>query len=221
MSSIFFIFMAGLFLLNTAYATCGCVCDENNIAKSYIVELSGGTRECTLPLGPPSSQCYKIDCAKCGQVLECYVNTGDPTIDQQVCHVVDNTTLFCPAQQGNNKFKTQCGQQCSGSEGTMCYAGESWGECPAVIGSSAAKCKGGASGSSAQLSNFASYQICIGGGGSTCEASGVCSTDSSGGASYHCMISSGCIASTPVTCLSAKCDAGTFADNTCPCATNL
>lgn len=208
-------------LLTTGHATCGCVCDENNNAVSYVVELSGEGRECTLPSGPPASQCYQIDCAKCGQVLECYVNTGDAAIDQEVCNIVNDDEQFCPIQHGGNKLKTQCGQQCSGSEGKACYKGESWGECPAVVGSTVATCKAGANGNPAQLSNFASYKICIGSGGSSCQASGVCSTDTIGGASYHCMVSSGCTASDPVTCLSTKCDSDSFTDNTCPCALNL
>lgn len=221
MSFVGYIILVAVCLLSTsAYAACGCVCDDNNTAHSYIVELSGSGRECPLPSGQTGSRCYNFDCAKCGQVLECYVNTGSAAEDTEVCGVVKGDQ-FCSVEQGRDKFKTLCGQQCSGREGIECYEGESWAECPAVISSSVARCKAGASGNPAQLSNFASYRVCLGGGGSTCEATGRCSTDAVGGSSYSCSVSSGCTASDPVQCLRTKCDADSSLTSTCPCAKDL
>lgn len=221
MTRLSYISFAFFCLFASAYATCGCVCDENNSPHSYIIELSGEGRECSLPAGPTTSNCYNIDCAKCGQILECYVHTMDAVADQAVCDIVNNASQFCPNEQGKNRFSTQCGQQCSGKEGVECYQGESWRECPAVLASNVARCKAGANGGPAQLRNFASYKICIGSGGATCEASGTCATDAIGGSSYHCMISAGCTSSNPVTCLSPKCDSDSSTDNTCPCANSL
>lgn len=102
-----------------------------------------------------------VDCAKCGQVLECYVNSGSSTVDTAVCEVILDESLFCPDGRGRD---TVCKQQCKGREGVKCFPGESWDTCPAVLGSlnGAAKCKGGARGDAADLSNFASYTISSG-----------------------------------------------------------
>lgn len=144
------------------------------------------------------------------------MNSGNPETDEAVCGIVEDQSAFCPIPSGRDKLKTQCGQQYSGSEGVSCIRGESWAECPAVIGSTNVECKQGATGGPAGLSNFASYKICLGAGGATCQATGVCETDAVGGSSYNCMVSSGCTSGEPVTCLSTKCDIGT-----CPCAINL
>lgn len=213
--------LIALGLLSTsAYATCGCVCDSNNKALSYIVEFSGEGRECTLPTAETGSRCFDIDCAKCGQILECYVNTGNLSDDEAVCAIVDTEEKFCPDQKGMQR-KTDCGQQCSGDQGVKCYTQDSWDQCPAVISSNIAKCKGGANdGRPAELSNFASYRICIGSGGSICEASGTCSEDGMGGVSYNCAVTSACTTGEPVSCLIPKCDSDS-GNGQCPCARNL
>lgn len=122
--------------------------------------------------------------------------------------------------------------------GQKCITGEHWGQCPPAFGdpletsepsdlgetieSSDTKCKGGAGkGGPAALSNFASYQVCLGGGSATCEASGSCSTDEHGVASYKCEITSQCIVASSVSCLSEKCDAESSNTDECQCARDL
>lgn len=105
--------------------------------------------------------CTKLFCAKCGQVLECYVNSCDGVVDQRICSAVESVPQFCP---GNGR-STTCGQQCNGAQGVKCFAGTSWSSCPAIIGVST--CNGGAGGNNgrdvlpAELSNFAVYKACV------------------------------------------------------------
>lgn len=104
--------------------------------------------------------CTKLFCAKCGQVLECYVNSCDPIVDKAVCDIVESVSDFCNGQGG----LTKCGQSCRGPQGVKCYTGLSWSSCPAKIGIS--ECIEGAAGKngkdvlSATLSNFAVYKVC-------------------------------------------------------------
>ncbi|CAN8075847.1 unnamed protein product [Agarophyton chilense] len=128
----------------------------------------------------PEPECANIDCAKCGQILECYVNSGFPNLDQTVCNVVTDRSQFCTTRRGDG---TSCLQQCKGPYGVECYAGESFGSCPVMIGSNP-KCKGGAARNRpAGLSNFASYTVCVPAEGSAevsclnakCESGSSCS----------------------------------------------
>eukprot|EP00178_Gracilaria_changii_P023603 TRINITY_DN71389_c0_g1_i1.p1 TRINITY_DN71389_c0_g1~~TRINITY_DN71389_c0_g1_i1.p1 ORF type:complete len:217 (+),score=10.46 TRINITY_DN71389_c0_g1_i1:118-768(+) len=209
-----FVFVAAL-LTSPGNASCGCICSETLVAQPYIIELAA-TGECNRPTGITDSQCYDIDCAKCGQSLECYVNTGDAAVDMAICDIVNDPAAFCPTQRGPKLFSA-CGQQCSGRDGVSCFPGESWGTCPAVLGSfgGTAKCKFGANGGPAALSNFASYTVCTGTAGASCEASGSCTAD---GSSFSCQVTSPCMQMEAVTCLNDKCDTGTSGDGTCPCA---
>eukprot|EP00178_Gracilaria_changii_P014406 TRINITY_DN40610_c0_g1_i1.p1 TRINITY_DN40610_c0_g1~~TRINITY_DN40610_c0_g1_i1.p1 ORF type:complete len:334 (-),score=43.14 TRINITY_DN40610_c0_g1_i1:457-1458(-) len=105
----------------------------------------------------PEPECVNIDCAKCGQVLECYVNSGFPEVDQRICDVVLDESQFCTTRRGDG---TACLQQCKGRQGVQCFTGTSFGSCPEMIGSNP-KCMGGAArGRPADLSNFASYTVC-------------------------------------------------------------
>lgn len=106
----------------------------------------------------PVPECVNFDCAKCGQVLECYVNSGFVSADEAVCDVVNDASQFCTTRRGDG---TACLQQCKGRQGVQCFPGTSFGSCPQRIGSDA-KCMGGAGkGRRADLSNFASYTVCI------------------------------------------------------------
>eukprot|EP00178_Gracilaria_changii_P013760 TRINITY_DN3876_c0_g1_i1.p1 TRINITY_DN3876_c0_g1~~TRINITY_DN3876_c0_g1_i1.p1 ORF type:complete len:337 (+),score=34.38 TRINITY_DN3876_c0_g1_i1:868-1878(+) len=112
----------------------------------------------------PLPECVNFDCAKCGQILECYVNSGFDELDAAICETVLDETQFCSTRSGRG---TACLQQCSGRQGVQCIPGSSFGSCPSMIGSSP-MCMGGAGRNGerpADLSNFASYQACFAVGG--------------------------------------------------------
>ncbi|KAI0557208.1 von Willebrand factor A-like protein [Gracilaria domingensis] len=112
----------------------------------------------------PLPACVNFDCAKCGQVLECYVSSGFDELDAAVCEAVLDSSTFCPIRGGR---ATSCQQQCSGRQGVKCIPGSSFGSCPSMIGSNP-QCMGGAGRDGtlpADLSNFASYQACFAEGG--------------------------------------------------------
>lgn len=250
MSIVHYIFLTAICLFTTAFAKCGCTRNENNKAQPYIVELSRNGLACPSPPNSSESQCYQIDCAMCDQILECYVKTGNPDIDEKVCEVVMNDDMFCldsgtsgggsigSSNDNGEKRMTLCGQQCSLQQGRTCYKGENWGQCPAVVGdtreisgpsktsepcdTSVSTCKEGAGkGGPAALSNFALYEIYIGGDESNCEASESCSTGENGEVIYKCTVSAECTTKDTVSCLSEKCDSDTSETNECPCARDL
>lgn len=107
--------------------------------------------------------CEKFDGAKCGTALECYVNTGNATLDAEICNIVRDPNMgenFCPT--GSQSI---CEQRCL--ENFKCFEGESFPlSCPEDAGpipGNASKCKqgGGQGGTNlSALSDLASYSYC-------------------------------------------------------------
>lgn len=110
-------------------------------------------------------RCFNLNCGKCGQLLECYLNTGDPIEDDIVAKfITDDSASFCaPGLFNGQQVRTPCGQQCNQRYGTRVVVGSDWPGCPSTkIGDD--QCVGGAGrdgDSPADLSNFASYTICL------------------------------------------------------------
>eukprot|EP00562_Extubocellulus_spinifer_P027106 CAMPEP_0178641248 /NCGR_PEP_ID=MMETSP0698-20121128/16476_1 /TAXON_ID=265572 /ORGANISM="Extubocellulus spinifer, Strain CCMP396" /LENGTH=480 /DNA_ID=CAMNT_0020281797 /DNA_START=41 /DNA_END=1484 /DNA_ORIENTATION=+ len=121
----------------------------------------------------PSSTCpdhVVVGCAKCGQVLECYIDyPPGPVFNKIAAYVTDDTTPtsgFCQTKGGgqstcqgtSNDSDNQ--QQCSGNQGVIAYPGSDIaGKCPNT--SSGFKCQGGQGGGGgpAALSNWNTYKI--------------------------------------------------------------
>lgn len=101
--------------------------------------------------------CASVDCAECGNILECYVNSGAYNQDQFICqHVMDRLT-FCP----DGQF-TKCGQFCNRYQGVSCHAAKSWVSCPAKIGFwYGDRCMERMIGLSSKVQSFSSYNICM------------------------------------------------------------
>lgn len=93
-----------------------------------------------------------VGCAKCGQILECYVDTT--TKDSAL---YTNTYNFLMSPEFCDS-KTPCDQQCAMAQGMKVYHKS---EMPAgAIGSSSFKCKAGAGGGApAALSNWNTYMV--------------------------------------------------------------
>lgn len=133
-----------------------------DIADELIECTSIGDRQCIVQ---KKRRCFTFNCGKCGQLLECYVNTGDSIEDDLVSqYVTQSSPTFCAAGlfQGQ-QVRTPCGQQCDQQYGTRVIVGSNWRGCPvATIGDD--QCNGGAGRDGenpAALSNFASYTICL------------------------------------------------------------
>lgn len=114
---------------------------------------------------PPTGGCYRFNCGKCGQILECYVNTGNALIDLLVSPFISTTSpKFCaPGLFRGQQVRTPCGQQCDQAYGTRVVRGRDWPGCP-ITEVKVDKCElgGGNDGlSAADLSNFASYTFCV------------------------------------------------------------
>lgn len=102
----------------------------------------------------PEDDCKTIDfaCAKCGQVLECYIDAQPNSIKYITTKAYIKSPAFC------NGFKTKCGgQQCAMQQGLVVYPAVSIDrQCPIMGGF---QCKAGAgNGKGAGLSNWATYQ---------------------------------------------------------------
>lgn len=118
------------------------------------------------------SRCYRLNCGKCGENLECYINTGDVADDSLVSSVISDSSsssAFCLAELDTpSKCRTPCGQELNAGVETLIFTGEDWPGCPeTIVGTHTDKCKGGAGDSNgltnpSYLSNFASYTICLG-----------------------------------------------------------
>jgi hypothetical protein len=117
-------------------------CDEE------IFEIHG---ECP-PI--PEDECTTVDfaCAKCGQVLECYIDAPTTSSEYNKTKTYIQSSKFC------NGFKTTCGgQQCAMQQGLAVYPATIIDrQCP-LLGTF--QCKAGAGkGKGAGLSNWATYQ---------------------------------------------------------------
>jgi len=102
-------------------------------------------------------------CAKCGQILECYVDAMDGSPEYSAAKDYILYGDFCGG------FKTECGgQQCAQKQGLEVYPASSADDSCPVIGGF--QCKGGAAkGKPAGLSNFATYRLQLKG---DCSAAG-------------------------------------------------
>ena len=111
----------------------------------------------TPPVAKPES-CPEFACAKCGQILECYVEAEETSSEYIAAKKYIESTSFCPGS------KTACGgQQCALSQGRVVYpVSKADPTCPKIGGF---KCKAGNSlGNSigAGLSNWNTYKVCPG-----------------------------------------------------------
>lgn len=79
-------------------------------------------------------KCLKADCARCGSVLECYVNSGSILNDKRACRLIRNRRSgICP-DGGRPGSQTKCRQSCRFlSRGVRCFPGQSFGRCPLKI----------------------------------------------------------------------------------------
>jgi hypothetical protein len=104
---------------------------------------------------PPTPPCKNVDfaCAKCGQILECYVDAsyGSPEFMATKNYIEGKS--FCDGS------KTKCGgQQCALQEGLKVYAAKDVSKTCPVLGGF--KCKAGDGGmGGAGLSNWATYRF--------------------------------------------------------------
>jgi len=215
--------------IDSAAATCACECSPGvpSLAVPYIAELRGDGA-CTAPPDGVEALCTNFVCAKCGQILECYVHSGSAALDAEVCSFIDgnNHADFC--SEGPTKKNevgaafTACHQQCDGDQGVRCYprlSNITWIAGPAMIGTS--KCQAGAGNvknndtQAAALSNFGGYRYCSA-GAPTCEARESCLNGPPVGGdpaapwqSYACTATARECAVAPAdgaTCLVEKCD---------------
>ena len=111
----------------------------------------------TPPVAKPES-CPEFACAKCGQILECYVEAKEDSPEYAIAKKYIQSTSFCPGD------KTACGgQQCSQKQGLVVYpVSEADPTCPTIGGF---KCKAGNSVGNvigAGLSNWNTYKVCPG-----------------------------------------------------------
>ena len=111
----------------------------------------------TSPVAKPES-CPEFACAKCGEILECYVEAEETSAKYIAAKKYIESTSFCPGS------KTACGgQQCALSQGRVVYpVSKADPTCPKIGGF---KCKAGNSlGTSigAGLSNWNTYKVCPG-----------------------------------------------------------
>ena len=113
------------------------------------------------PVTPPVAKpdaCPEFACAKCGQILECYVEAEETSAEYLAAKKYIESSSFC------NGFKTTCGgQQCAQSQGLVVYpVSKADPVCPKIGGF---KCKAGNSlGNTigAGLSNWNTYKVCPG-----------------------------------------------------------
>ena len=113
------------------------------------------------PVTPPVAKpelCPEFACAKCGQILECYVEAKKDSPEYAIAKKYIESTSFCPGD------KTACGgQQCSQKQGLVVYpVSEADPTCPTIGGF---KCKAGNSVGNiigAGLSNWNTYKVCPG-----------------------------------------------------------
>jgi hypothetical protein len=124
----------------------------------------------------PEDDCKNVDfaCAKCGQVLECYINAPQFSIEYSKTEAYIKGPAFC------NGFKTTCGgQQCAMQQGLAVYpASRIDRQCP-ILGTF--QCKAGAgNGRGAGLSNWATYQY------NTCAGDVDCSEKCDSGKACDC-----------------------------------
>lgn len=148
---------------------------------------SSSPSETNVPTTPPSpsaspsptmkedNMCLKADCARCGSVLECYVNTGDIINDIRACRLIRNSRSgICP--DGNRPgSQTACRQSCRFlPRGVRCFPGQSFGTCPLDIpfgrrrrASRGPKCqtkirrRGSRRARPQAVETFASYNVCL------------------------------------------------------------
>ena len=90
------------------------------------------------PSPSPKPRCATVDCARCGEVMECYVRSGSRKLDQTACRAVRQRKHFCRFAKA-----TRCNQSCRCmSQGVKCYTGARLAGCPRVLVGKE-KCRGG------------------------------------------------------------------------------
>lgn len=184
--------------ISLAYATCGCVCNSNLIAVPFIEELKDETN-CAPINGPTEPACFLVDCIKCGPNLECNIPPNAPA---ELKEIIQTTETFCPNE------KTKCNQPCPSLPAVIERDPSEY--CPAQEGTTIKTCATGK-----DISNIASYEICIGGNGATCTASGMC--DSGNPGIYRCEATNCIAVGSSIECVGEKCDTSETEPKTCSC----
>lgn len=144
-----------------------------SVSASPSASPSPSTSEAAVP------PCAKVQCGNCGGILECYVNSGFPKLDNAVCAIISHRNKFCPITPPGWKAnawyapepnrKTLCDQSCGMLHKPHCYTGQSWPVCPAKLGGFGGYGKhpvhNGCRNKKLNviLRSFATYKVCVNG----------------------------------------------------------
>lgn len=113
---------------------------------------------------PPTSRCYHFNCGTFGEMLKCYVNTGNTFVDLLISTFISaNSPSFCtPGLFDGPRVSAPCGQKCNKELGTHVIRGRDWPTCPvAHVGVDECEMGGGYEGLiRTELNDFALYSMC-------------------------------------------------------------